>query len=269
MVDRAMIEEALGQAPIEPPVTAAKPPHEADTNAAFSSKVDDWLAHVDGGRPVSAPLVDAPMSVEVSQFVPEAALQKPSVAATPPPPAPVPIPFEAPRRGKEPERYIQKLTRQWARAVAIGIAALLGLNAAIAATSYLPARFAGRVDASDVPPVPAAPAPRIRPVALPPIPDLAEPAAPAAPAATASVDAAAARYAVAVGAYSSSARAEVMVVWLRQRGFQTFTRQGRALVQVLVGPFDARDSAETALERLREAGDHADATVLPLQPAVN
>jgi cell division septation protein DedD len=60
-----------------------------------------------------------------------------------------------------------------------------------------------------------------------------------------------------------------MVERLRERGFQTFTRQGRALVQVLLGPFNGRDSALSALERLREAGDHTDATVLPLQPAGN
>jgi general secretion pathway protein A len=264
MVDRSMIEEVFGQAPLDalPSAAANTPPPLTDTNAAFSSRVDDWLAHVDGGRPVQPAALAAPPPNEASQFIPESMLQSQPVTATPPPAAP--IPFEPPRRGKQPERYIQKLTRQWARAVAIGIVALVALNAIVAATTYVPARVMGRVDTSDLPPAPAAPLIRIRPFPAPSAQDLLPDAAPAVTEVPDSD-----RYAVAVGAYSTVARAEVMVEWLRQRGFQTFTRQGRALVQVLLGPFDARDSALSALERLREAGDHADATVLPLQPAGN
>ena len=266
MVDRSMIEEVLGQAPLEAPAghSADASSHDANTNAAFSSRVDDWLAHVDGGRPAPVLAVQPPAPSEVAQFIAESELERQSVTATPPPPPPAPIPFEPPRRGKQPERYIQKLTRQWARAVAIGIVGLVALNTMVAATTYVPARLMGRVEAADLPPLPSPPVLGIRPFAAPSAETLL---ADAAPAVTEMPNGD--RYAVAVGAYSTVARAEIMVEWLRQRGFQTFTRQGRALVQVMLGPFDGRDSALTALERLREAGDHADATVLPLQPAGN
>jgi general secretion pathway protein A len=260
MVDRSMIEEVFGQPSLEAPASTAA---SADTNAAFSSRVDDWLAHADGGRPTPGVAIVPSPPCEVAQFIAESEFPSPSVAATPPP-APAPIASEPARRGKQPERYIQKLMRQWARAVAIGIVALVALNATVAATTYVPARLMGRVRASDLPPLPAAPAIAIRPFTAPSAQDLRPDAS------TAVTEAAESdRYAVAVGAYNTVARAEVMVERLRERGFQTFTRQGRALVQVLLGPFNGRDSALSALERLREAGDHTDATVLPLQPAGN
>jgi type II secretory pathway predicted ATPase ExeA len=269
MVDRSMIEEILGQTPLEAaPVPAvrtaiADETSGSDSSTAFASKVDDWLAAVDGG---GRKVTTAPAAAEddgVSQFMAEAALSKPMPAVPPPPD---PIPFEAPRRGRQPERYIEKLTRRWARAVAVGILALIALNGVVAGAAYLPSRLTGRIEPRDLPALPASLIPVLRPIVGPVPPDLSGEIALATAPATSSGES---NFAVAVGAYSTMERAEIMIETLRQQGFQTFTRRGRALVQVLLGPFEDRDTAQGALERLRAIGDHADATILPLQPSGN
>jgi type II secretory pathway predicted ATPase ExeA/cell division septation protein DedD len=256
MVDRSLVEEVLEQVPAEAPPLAeqsAAPMRPVETNA-FSTKVDAWLAHVDGGG------TSTPVDASVSQFIAESALPAELTA-----PAPAPIPFEAPKREREPERYIQKLGRRWARAVVVGIVTLAALNAAVAAATFMPVQLSGKVEHSDLPQLPAPPALPLRPIAS---------ASPAALASTpepadAAVKPGAARFAIAVGAYSTPQRAERTAQALRALGFATFIRQGRMLYQVMLGPFSARESAESALERLRTAGDHHDATLLPIQPSAN
>jgi DedD protein len=142
-----------------------------------------------------------------------------------------------------------------------GIVALVALNAVVAGASYVPTGFSTRVEIADLPALPAAPASPVRPLVLPRVNQPLEEVAPLPAAAKAD----GVQFAVAVGAYTTTSRAARMSGILQQQRFTTFTRQGRGLYQVLLGPFSSRDEAEAALLRLRDAGDHADATVVPLQ----
>jgi cell division septation protein DedD len=75
------------------------------------------------------------------------------------------------------------------------------------------------------------------------------------------------QFLVAVGAYGSTARASRLVETLAANGFRAFARtlslRDRVLHQVWLGPFDALSTAQQELERLRSAGDYADAHILP------
>jgi general secretion pathway protein A len=254
MVDRSLIEEVLAHAPVEAP--AAKPPAPVRMSdpTAFSTKVDAWLAHVDGAGRIAAD------SGDVSQFIAESAIH--DVSTTPPP---APVPFEAPRREREPERYMQRLTRRGARAAVVLVLTLAALNAAVAAATYVPVRLAGPLERGDLPPPPAPPPGlSLRPLVTPTPPPLEIEAVPVAAVSVPVSEVT--RYAIAVGAYSTPQRADRMAQSLRELGFATFIRQGRQLYQVLLGPFERRELAALALERLRAAGDHDDATLLPLPP---
>jgi type II secretory pathway predicted ATPase ExeA len=275
LIDREIIAEAAGHAPAtagsmtaissinaqpgpardEEPTT----PFPLETPAAFSHRVDAWLSHLDGhprattpppvAEPVPPVATPLPAGDELGEFLQERVM------------------FEAPLRRRQPERYIYRLARRWARTAAIGLVALVGLNAVVAAASYVPGRLTPGVQPGDLPPLP--PPPPLR---------LAQAPAPAAGGDVGLTTGAAAdngaRYSIAVGAYSTDARAAKQVQSLAAIGFHAFRQplqlRDRVLYQVFVGPFDAPSSANAELQRLRASStDYADAQILPLRPAGN
>jgi type II secretory pathway predicted ATPase ExeA/cell division septation protein DedD len=277
LIDRALIEEALGAAPAAPlPVPASTIPVAplrsetradeklarteedaaavpvrlaAESPAVFAHRVDEWLSHLDGHT--------SPEPLAEESF--ESFASENDVAAPEPPP-----PIEAPRRRYKPQRYIERLGRRWARAAAIAVVVLLALNAAVAAASYVPQQLTQRIQAKDLPPVPAPPRLALRPIVLP----TADPEAPQTGTQMLG-EKADGHYVVAVGAYTSSARAGRLVQSLASKGFRAYARtlalRDRILHQVWLGPFTALSGAQQELDRLRTAGDFGDARVLPLR----
>ena len=274
LIDREMIAEAAEQSPAPPGSTPAfsinndQPIHDEapttpfplETPAAFSNRVDAWLSHLDGQPRTSTP--------------PKAA--EPAIPVVTPPPTGdelgeflhEPVMFEAPLRRRQPERHIYRLARRWARTAAIGLVALVGLNAVVAAASYVPARLTPALQAADLPPLPPPPALRLPQTA----PGLGSNDAMTASPNGASSDAA--KYSIAVGAYSTDVRAAKQVQLLAASGFHAFRQplplKDRVLYQVFVGPFDAQSAAHDELERLRaSSSDYADAQILPVRTAGN
>jgi general secretion pathway protein A len=283
LIDRQIVEDALDNAPavpasrrpatpIEHAVTAVEPgsavhsatspvPDNAsplpapvaarlqtESPATFARKVDAWLTDLDEVGVDSALSSEFVSEKETETIIPDA-----------------PVPFEAPLRRYKPERYIHRLARRWARAAAIGFVALVALNAVVAAASYVPAQLKAELRPTDLPPLPAPRPPALRPVVRP-----ALAVAEAAVATTASNSTAShQRYSIAVGLFTTNVRAERLVQTLAADGFSAFTREfdreGRTFRHVMIGPFDERPSAEKELQRLRAAGDYADAHILPRQ----
>jgi cell division septation protein DedD len=256
LIDSSLVAEAIVDvpAPANPRVSApaaTAPP--AAGSAAFATKVDAWLTHLDGGKSVAA------VPAALSEFAEEATIQTDA-------PATKAVPFEAPLRRRQPERYLHKLGRRWARAVVVGILALVALNAVVAAGTYVPSRLAPPLEAGDLPPVPAAPKLKLTPVKLP-----AAPAPGPIVATPRSMPAEDGQFSVAVGAFSTTRRADQLRSELNAGGFQAFTvivqsRNG-VLHQVVVGPFASEADALAELKRLRATGGFADARVMALRPS--
>lgn len=289
LIDRSMIAEALDHAPVRAvmptlttttttagnaenvttgpqllslaaPVaipdakTPAPPPLTPESPAVFATKVDAWLSHLDGG-PGASNAVDP--SVSMDAFLSEADDASSQAAA----------PFEGPLRRRKPERYIERLGRRWARAAAVFVVGLVILNAVVAAAAYVPAQLTTKLDARDLPPLPAAPQLLREPIAFPSAPLFEENTLPA-DAATVAADP---QYFVAVGAFTTTRRAQVLVDLLAEDGFQAVIRtlplKTRVLQQVVLGPFVFQTAAQQELERLRAAGDYFDAVIMPLRQA--
>ena len=279
LIDRALIEEALGATPAATlratastlPVASRRSATQADrdaqpaeesappvpvrlaveSSAVFAHRVDEWLSHLDG-HAASEPL--ATKSFE--SFASENEMIEPPES----PPS-----IEAPRRRYKPQRYIERLGRRWARAAVIVAVTLLALNAVVAAASYVPQQLTQRLDAKDLPPPPAPPRMALKPIVLPLDAD-PEPAQTGIPMPAGTGDG---HYVIAVGAYTSSARAGRLVQSLAANGFQAYARslalRDRILHQVWLGPFAALAVAQQELDRLRTAGDYGDARVLPVR----
>jgi general secretion pathway protein A len=266
LIDRAMMAEALAHSPIASMaggVTENAMPLPTggediagmlatEAPAAFATKVDAWLSHLDAANAeLTAPTVEtSPAAIADDEGV--------GVEA--------PMAFEAPLRRRRPERYIEQIGRRWARAAAMALIALVGLNAVVAAASYVPSQLRPRLESRDLPPIPVAPSLPLRPVLLP-VTEHEQPE-PVAAAAPRTGD----QYFVAVGAFSTQTRAQVLVDTLAQGGFNAFIRtlqlRTRALQQVLLGPFDDPAAAVQELTRLRDAGGYDDARIMTLPPAI-
>jgi general secretion pathway protein A len=293
LIDRDIMAEALGQSPVvtdrrtadvatlplpaggeeisalidasqnAPGTAAPLTSFTSENPAAFATKVDAWLSHLDGAPadPAASADDEAPALAALPASIAD---DTGAVAATP-------VLFEAPLRRRKPERYIERLGRRWARGAAIAAIALIAFNAVVAAAAYVPAQLSGRVDLRDLPPLPMAPRLHLAPLAalLPAVEG--HEASPAAALASAQLTPGADQYFVAVGAFSTRTRAQVLVDMLAQHGFAAFTRtlqlRTRALQQVLLGPFEAPVSALEELARLRAAGDYSDARIMALPPA--
>jgi general secretion pathway protein A len=224
--------------------------------STFATKVDAWLTHLDGGK--TAPGAHAGLSDFVAEPVITAAATAPVENAA--------IPFEAPLRRRLPERYIHKLGRRWARAVVVAILALVALNAVVAGASYVPARLTPHLESADLPPAPAAPRLRLTPLRLPAGPEPESTDSTIAPPPLSADDA---QYSVAVGAFSTTRRADLLLATLTEGGFHAFRvvlpNRGGVLHQVMVGPFAAESAAANELKRLQATGGYDDARVMSLR----
>jgi cell division septation protein DedD len=229
-----------------------------EIKAAFSTRVDAWLSEVDGSTaPVQAPAE------------PQSPLQEKEVTEPQAPVVVAPL-SDSRRRERGPERYMQKLARKWARTALTAALAFAAVNAIGAAATYVPSRLE-RLEAGELPPV-APPRHRgMQPLAMPAPPPDETPMARAAAPLTPAVPAPSESYGVAVGAFSSVQRAEVLLAELVRAGLRAFRQPAfsgeKTLQQIYVGPFPTEEAAERALEAMQANGGFADARVMPLRRA--
>jgi hypothetical protein len=272
LIDRATVAAVLETPAATVAVPAAAPARASepapplaasDDPAAFATKVDAWLTRVDrsGSTPPQPIVTTAPLKALVEEF----ATEVPSVVT-----APVSDQHRYERRG---ERYMQRLGRRWARNLAMAAAVLVALNVFVAAASYVPARFNSLLQAGSVPALPAVPAPPVQPVTPAAAPAQAPPPPAAASVASSTATTTAESsgdFVVAVGAFTGTARADRLIGWLAEAGFEAHRRRAVAgdqvFHQVLLGPFETRDAAARVLEQLRAGGDYADARIMANRP---
>jgi type II secretory pathway predicted ATPase ExeA len=266
LIDRGIVASILddGTIVVDLPRTEDSPEESSpaaayeDDVTPFATQVDEWLTQVD--------VAAAPPPEATSIAPPEEAVRVADDFAAKVPTF-VPAMPDEPHRSRQPDRYMEKLGRRWARAAVIATVAFLGLNVIVAAAAYVPQRLTGLLDAGALPPVPDAPRIAAVPIPVPAGPTEPQPEPVAVPAAAGT--AVATEFIIAAGAFRSTARAEQVREDLLQAGFQAYTRPAangaRSLHRVLVGPFQSRESAQKELERLRSGGDFVDAVVMPVR----
>jgi cell division septation protein DedD len=164
---------------------------------------------------------------------------------------------------------MQKLARRWGWRLAIAAGILAAVNLTIAGASSVFSSVAP--EAVSLPEVAAAPEPLLATLAVPAIPELQpEPPAvptPQAPDAAAAPAARAGTFHVAVGLFSTEERAARLVAELSGAGLPAFHRpvkmsSERVLLQVLLGPYEARSGAQADLRRLNRLLGIDDAAVI-------
>ena len=276
LIDRSTVAAVLDEAPaaivVAPPAVRTTAPEPRvplaapEDPAAFATKVDAWLSRVDRSGTTHAQPVITPAPASPTTLDDEFATEAPPVVT-----APLSAGRRYERRG---ERYMQKLGRRWARNLAIAAATIMALNVFVAAASYVPARLNGLLQAGALPPVPTAPVAHLQSVTVPsaPVeePGAAQPSAVTLASGEHGSAAATGDFVVAVGAFTSTGRADRLIGWLAEAGFQAFRRRALAgeqtLQQVLLGPFESREEAERVLGQLRAGGDYADARIMANRP---
>jgi type II secretory pathway predicted ATPase ExeA/cell division protein FtsN len=269
LIDRSIVAAVLDDVP-QPATrtlpTAVEPASGESSNpggetAPFARRVDAWLSQIDSAPPSSdaPPVPEAPAESEPE---PERAveLSAPLLAA----------PLSDGRRyEREPERYMQKLGRKWARTAVIAGLAFAALNAIAAAASYVPSRLNEPLNVAELPPVPMPPPLRTEPLTRLPVAGAAAQAALTGRVEDPSSVVASESFGVAVGAFTSVARAEVLLAELLDAGYRAFRRRAmsgdRVLQQVFVGPYRSHADAEQGLELLRAGGRYADARVMEIR----
>ncbi len=224
---------------------------------AFSKRVDEWLAQelAPTSRKFTSPEMFAPETSDTPAQAPAAARSTGRRA--------VPGPHEG-RRERRAETYMHRLGRMWLKAAAIALVSVVVITAAAVGAARLPGTLTDEV--MEPPAISTAETvadSRIEP-ATPPI-DAPQPMV-APPPVEAPQPMASGDYVVGVGLFASRERADRLVEALTQAGLpaaqRPFQLRNRPVQQVVLGPFAQRADAVAGLQRLRQLGGHADATIV-------
>lgn len=254
-------------ASIAPPLPAAQPAVAAvttptdiadapDEDENFSKLVDEWATQELAPAPRHLTRRQRPVTQPAARPAPRPSPARPVAArhaATPQ------FAWRDTLGQLRSETYLQRLTRVWAKRVAIAVVSIAALSAAVVGASLVSNRLSNVMSPPALPALPGRPALAV----LNLVP-------PASPSVEPSPVTAAGDYVIAVGLFADRSRADRLVEQLMLAGLRATQRPSQLgsqrVQQVVLGPFANRSDAVADLTRLRLLGGHDDANVVGAPP---